>query len=229
MTNLVDIARTLVESIDREVTVLSIAGSKVFVCSTKYITVCKIVTDSSNNKYTVDKFVQDEWLELTPIGGAPAFNDTVLFAPEIKFLHGTPASVNNEYLAMEARELKKTPFIWLLENYTEESQEGDSSIDAAYNARFFFMEGAIEEQSNDKHNKEAIKPMKALTELFLDQIRADYNFRTLTDVTRTVRPRFGVEVLNRGSDRRILDAALSGYEMRLKLEVYDTSICKTNC
>ena len=229
MSNLVDISRAIVDAIDREIKVLDIQGLTVGVCSTKYITVCKIVTDSSDNQYMVDDFDEDNWVKLTPIGGAPAFNDTVLIAPAIKFLHGTPTSVNNEYLAMEARELKKTPFIWLLETYTEESQEGDSSIEAAYNARYFFMEGAVEEQPNDKHNKEAIKPMKALSELFLEVIRENTQFKTLTDVARTPRPRFGVEVVNRGSDRRILDAALSGYEMRLTLEIYDVKNCIKNC
>lgn len=229
MTDLVDISKAIVQAIDREIKVLDIQLPKVFVCTTKYITECKIVTDSSGNKYTVDKFEQDDWLELTPISPAPAFNDTVIFAPEVKFLHGTPTSVNNEYLAMESRQLKKTPFVWLLETYTEDSLELDSSIEAAYNARFFFMEGAVDEQSNDKIHTNAIKPMKALTEGFLDVIRGDFKFKTLSDIARTPRPRFGVEVLNRGSDRKILDAGLSGYDMRLKLEVYDVTLCKNNC
>lgn len=234
MTNLVDIIRAIVSEIDREVKVLSVASlgnneAKATVCSTKYITKCKIVEDSNGNQYEVINFERDDFVDLKPVGNAPEFNDTVIIATPITYLHGTPASVNNEYLTIESRETKKTPFIWLLETYEEQSLESDSSIEAAYTMRLFFMEGAVEEQANTKHNDEAIKPMKSLTELFLDVIREDFNFKTLSDVTRTPRPRFGVEVLNRGSDRRIIDAALSGYEMRLTLEVYDTTLCKTNC
>lgn len=229
MSNLVDISKEIVDSIDRNIKVLSIVGNRIYLCNTSYITKNKLIEDSNNNVYFVDDFVQDDWIEVTPQGNAPVFNDTIVIAPKITFLHGTPTSVNNEYLSIESRQIKKTPFIWLLETYSENTLEADSSIESSYSCRFFFMEGAIEEQTNDKHNDEAIKPMKALTDLFLNVIKNNYSFRRLNDITRVARPRFGVEVANKGSDRRILDDALSGYDLKMTLEVYNTTFCKNNC
>lgn len=222
MTNLVDIVRYLIQNMDLTILVTSQTANRLYVCETKHVTVGKTVTDDQGNEYKVTAFEEDNWIEVTP---DPLGTIITLTAPTVQYLHGTPASVNNEYLTISARQSKKTPFIWLLESYEEEEPGGDSAIEAIYRFRLFFMEGQVEEQSNDKHNENAIKPMRALSELFEAAILDDFSFKRPTDIVRKPRSRFGVEVTNRGSDRRIIDAALSGIEMELELEAYDTSTC----
>lgn len=236
MTNLSDIVEGWVATLNanyRETTVTAIGnnGTLLTVCSTLWITEDKIVTDSGGNKYKVTSIVFNESITVEPYDGAPVFNDTVVLAPIIQYLHGTPSSVNNEYLNIEEFQMNKTPIVWLLEPYEEEPLDPDSAFDASYNFRLFALEGIEEDRPNDDLNDFALKPMKQLTNFIEDIIDNDYNFRRLENrPSRRPRPRFGVEVSNRGSDRRILDAAMSGYEMGIApLEVYDLEACKTNC
>lgn len=234
MTNLSDIVEGWVATLNadyREAQVLGINGDVLTVCTTRWITEDKIVEDSQGNQYSVNSIVFNETITVTPINGAPAFNDTIVLAPLVRYQHGTPSSVNNEYLNVEEWQIEKTPILWLLEPYEEEPLEPDSSLDASYVFKLFALEGIEEERSNDDQNDFALKPMKQLTIYVEDIIDNDYNFKRLENrPSRKPRARFGVDVANRGSDRRIIDAALSGYEMGVSpLEVYDLEACKTNC
>ena len=230
MKNLVNIIQELIGRIPREIKVSSINGIRVYTCNTLYTTLCKIVTDSVGNKYTIIAFSQNEYLDLEPLDNAPAFDDTVVILAEITYLHGTPISTNNEYLLIESRQSKKTPFIWLLESYQETFLGAESSLEVVYDdIRLFFMDGAIEDESNDRQNELYIKPMQSLAQLFLDVINEDFTFKHPENTRLRPRARFGVEVTNKGNTRHIFNDGLSGAEMVINLEMYDVSICHQNC
>lgn len=225
--NLVDIVRQLIERIDLNINVNSIIGNKIFVCNTMHVTLGKIVKDEFGNEYRVIDFSFNEWIEVEPIGVSPnPFNSTVIVAPSILFLHGSPSSTNNEYALISNRTLSKTPFIWLLVSYDYDTLPADSSIVASYNARLFFMDWAnVPKWKNDQHNNLVIKPMENLSKAFTDVIEADYTFKRLEAFTRRPRPRFGVEITDKGSDKTIIHENLSGIDLSLKLEMYNTALC----
>lgn len=229
--NLVDIVKGIVAQIDLDITVLSTDGVNIVLCETLHITVGSTVGDGLGNEYLVTVLVDDTSIDVSPIGVAPTlFAGTIVVAPDITILHGSPSSTNNEYLGLDQVSREKTPFIWLLESYEYEQQPLDSSVVARYDARLFFMDLTDEELwINDQHNDLAIKPMENLQLAFKEVIDNDFTFKRMTSYRVRVRPRFGVEVTNQGSDDKIINEDLSGVEVNMTIELYDLSICNTNC
>ena len=227
MSNLVDIIEGIISKIDLNLTVKSTDGQLIELCDTLHITVGKIVKDELGNEYRVTDIVFNESITVVPIDSAPLFSGSTVVAPEITFLHGSPISTNEEYNKILDRDsLKKTPFIWLLESYEYENGSRDSSIVASYSARLFFLDLYYREWLNDEHNELAIKPMENLVRAFKNVIETDYSFKTLESFRSRVRPRFGVEVANKGSRDKIINEDLSGVEVNMSIELFDLSICK---
>lgn len=227
MTNLVDIIRYIIGNMNLSLTVSSIVGDKLYMCNTLFLSVGKVVTDSQGNLYEVTAVSLNEYIEVLPSGHSNPFTGSKVTAPPVLFLHGTPSSTNNEYLKLHGqRTLKKTPFIWLLESYEYDNLPTDSSVMASYKVRLFFMDWAnLNKWRNDEHNENAIKPMESLVRSFINAIEDDYIFKTLGSTTSRVRPRFGVEVNNKGSEKTIIHEGLSGVDLTLTLEIYDTTKC----
>lgn len=227
MSNLVDIIEGIISQIDLNLTVKSTDGQIIELCDTLHITVGKIVKDELGNEYRVTEIVFNESITVIAIGSAPLFSGSTVVAPEITFLHGSPISTNEEYNKVLDRDsLKKTPFIWLLESYEYENGSRDSSVVASYSARLFFLDLYYREWLNDEHNELAIKPMENLVQAFKNVIETDYSFKTLDSFRSRVRPRFGVEVANKGSRDKIINEDLSGVEVNMSIELFDLSICK---
>ena len=236
--NLVNIVRYIIDQISLDLQVNSIedifdglilVGNKIYVCNTLHITIGKIVKDSLGNEYVVKDFEFNKWVEVIIKDPLLPFTGLVLIAPEIMYLHGSPASTNNEYLLINSRTLKKTPFIWLLESYEYDNLPLDSSVVASYSVRLFFMDWAnVPKWKNDQHNELVIKPMENLSKAFTNVIENDYSFKRLGSFKTVVRPRFGVEVSDRGSDKVIINENLSGVDLSLTLELFNTEICCKN-
>jgi hypothetical protein len=226
--NLVDIVKGIVSKIDLNLTVVSTDGVTIFLCSTLHLTVGSTIEDGTGNKYIVTEILDNAYIKVDPLNGAPIFAGTVVIASDITVLHGSPASTNNEYLDIEQVSRDKTPFVWLLESYEYEQTSLDSSVVARYDARLFFMDLTYEELwINDQHNDLAIKPMENLQIAFKEVIDNDFTFKRMGNYRVRVRPRFGVEVTNQGSDDKIINEDLSGVEVNMTIELYDLSIC--NC
>jgi hypothetical protein len=233
MSNLVDIVQDIISLIDLNLQVKSITDMsgvyRVEVCKTTlHLTLCSRVQDDLGNIYEVTGISNNEYVDLTPVGHANAFTGNIIVTNPITYLHGSPSSVNNEYLQIDQLTRNKVPFIWLLETYTYTPQGQESSLEAEYSARLFFMAEELEKSwSNDDHNNLAIKPMENLANAFIEAVNGNFAFKTLTDYTIQVRPRFGVEVVNRGSREKIIEEFLTGIELNVNLELYSTNIC--NC
>ena len=69
--------------------------------------------------------------------------------------------------------------------------------------------------------------MENLVKAFREVIDNDFSFKSLDTFRSRVRPRFGVEVANKGNEDKIIDETLSGVEVNMNIELYDLSIC--NC
>ncbi len=233
MANLVDIIKNIVGQIDLVLPVLSITNGSgedtVYVCETTlHMTIGKIVTDSQGKDYIITDILNNVWVLVEPHGSnLDKFTGPTITAPPITVLHGTPSSAGHEYLELlSSVTLEKTPFIWLLEPYDTNQLEADTSLDASFNARLFFMDWAdLPEWPNDSHNNYAIKPMENLADAFVNVINEDYNYVTPPTPKRVIRPRFGVIRPDKGSDAMLISEDLSGVELTPTIEIFDSTVC----
>jgi len=227
MSNLVNILKDTISLIDLNVNVLSISGVRIYVCKTLHLTLGKIVKDELGNEYKVTAFSNNDWIEVEPYGHSLSFTGSIVVTPSITFLHGSPSSVDKEYAEIDQRTLNKTPFIWLLSPYDDEDGEKDSALDCSFSARLFFMDWCDEPLwQNDDHNTNVIVPMENLRDAFKSVIEGSYSFRSSTTVRSRPRSRFGVVVTNKGSESKIINEDLSGIEVNVQLDLFDTDICK---
>lgn len=228
MKNLIDVMKYILSSVDYSIPVSNIVDDKVFVCSTNGITIGKIVKDTNGNEYQVTAFEFNESVTLVPITDpSTPFTGNLLVSNKPLFLHGSPSSTNDEYLKINQRTSKKTPFIWLLESYVYDDLGVDSSVDLKFDLRLFIMDWAdASKWTNDDHNENVIKPMENIARMIKETIENDYNFKRLERFTIRPRSRFGVEITNKGSKGLIIHEDLSGVEVNFTLEVYETEQCK---
>lgn len=227
MANLVNILKDVISLIDLNLKVLSIQGNRIYVCRTLHVTLDKFVKDEFGNSYRVTAFIDNDWIEVEPFGHTNDFTGSIVVAPSITFLHGSPSSVNSEYKEVDQETAKKTPFIWLLEPYDTNDGDEDSILECSFSGRLFFMDEADEQAwENSEHNTNVIVPMENLKDAFKSVIEDSYSFRSTTSVSSRPRSRFGVVVTNKGSRSKIIEEDLSGLEVNIDLDLYDTNICK---
>ena len=227
MANLVNILKDVISLIDLDIKVLRFSGVRLELCKTLHLTIGKIITDSAGMKFKITDFKDNDWIEIEPFEHTNSFEGLVVTCPPITFLHGSPSSVNSEYAQVDQQTLNKTPFIWLLEPYDENDGDIDSALDCSFSARLFFMDWAYNQGwQNDQHNTNVIVPMSNLRDAFKEVINNSYSFRSTTIVRSNPRSRFGVVISNKGSSKTIINEDLSGIEVNVDLDLFDTDICK---
>ena len=231
MENLVDILNGIVNAIDLTIKVDSIVdnGNGTYtlnVCETKYLTVNKTIVDANTVDFKVISFVKDVSITVKDIANGIAFTTSSLTIPRPKLIHGTPKIANDEYKNLSKRTNKRTPFIWLLENYEFEDMGFNSEFDAKFRFKLFIMDWFEVNWKNDEHKEFAIKPMTELVDIIMDIIDNSFNFEERESHTVKIRPRFGVIITNQGNSDKIIDEDLSGVEVTMELKVFDTTQCK---
>jgi hypothetical protein len=124
---------------------------------------------------------------------------------------------------------QKTPLIWLLEIIRENKFGRGDVREFETELRVFFLDETDPTQFVTQDNRQQIvEPMENLAESFLDVVRSKRVFKTLVDYQITSFSRFGVET-DQGVIQNILDANLSGVELRFTLTKYKETNCKKNC
>lgn len=214
-----DIIKDVVNSMDLTIKVTSYAFNVLLVCRTLHVNYGKIVTDGRGLKYKVVDFVNDYSITVQPYGHLVNWDSSILNAPKPLFIHGGAYSVNEEYLSISNDTRKKTPFIWLLRGYNETINGRMSSIERIADVRLFFMDETNEPKwLNDEHDVYAINPMQNLVNLFIETIEKNPMFLPLENHRVKDRARFGVEIPQKGSERKIIDDDLSGCELNVVLQ-----------
>lgn len=220
----------LVAKMDLTIAVNSQIANKIFVCNTLHLNTQKTVIDSQGNEYQVSNWANNEWVELTPINGAPdPFNDTLINCPPVTYLYGTASSTNDEFSQIEVRMGEKVPLIWLYQNFKEKKYGRGSSLEREVAPRIFFLDQTdVVEWTNEEHRRQAIEPMANLADLLIATIEKDRKFKSIENTEQTQRPRFGVFIDDRGNERKILDPDLSGVEMQPTMIKYKSYSCECN-
>jgi hypothetical protein len=195
---------------------------KFFTCKTKWMRVGKIVTNPSDEQFVITAMEPNEWFQFEPISTG-SLND-VAFLPVPFGITGTKMNANIEWLKADSDLTKKTPIIWLLEMIRFTTFGRGSSVEFESDLRLFFLDetDAVNYYTMD-HRNNVVQPMNKLIDEFIDVILSNPIFKPVERVDRFTFSRFGVEREN-GAFQNVLDANLSGVELRFTLEKF-----KGNC
>lgn len=186
-------------------------------CDSKYARIGKYVTDEMDNKYLITEIDPDKWIKADDVSGN--FN-----LPNPYFLSGTRISANREWTISTEDLTQKTPIIWLLSDVRYQKFGRDSVFDWESEVRIFFLdEGDAENYYSADYISNVVYPMSRLAELFIDSVNNNRKYLTLDQWEIINFTRFGTEDQS-GYVQNILDANLSGVELRISLTKY-----KENC
>ena len=190
-------------------------------CCTYWLRPCKTITIDSID-YRIQSFVQNESLTIKGdvVPGLTTFTITPPF-----YKHGTPMATNNELFHVDNDQ--QLPLVWLLEILTQSVfQNEENPLDYSSDLRLFFLdEYDPEDDLTSDLYTDIIRPMQSMVEEFIKEVRKDGNYNDV-DEYRTINwSKFGVYTTNKGSTSKILDAYLSGIEVRITLEIMKIENC----
>lgn len=214
----------LVGSIDRSIVGDSITGPKVHFCNTKWARKGKTMINGFGQVYNILDVESDDYIIAQPVDPLGSFSVDTYYLTQPFFITGTKWATNREWTRADNNLLNKTPIIWLLETIQERVYGRGSSVERDIDIRLFFLdETNVAQFYTEDHRREVVKPMQELALAFIDAVRRNANYRDLDEYTLKTFSRFGVEN-DQGVFQNVLDANLSGVELRLTLSKY-----KDNC
>jgi len=197
---------------------------KTYSCDTKWARIGKIVKDSLNNEYLITDIAPNEWILTNDTDPLPPNLDGVVQLPVPYFISGTKLATNSEWTKATPNLLQKTPLIWLLEVIRLKGFGRQSAMELETDLRMFFLdETNVSQYYTADHRENVVYPMEQLAMEFINTIGRNRNFKTIEEYEMITFSRFGVERDN-GVFQNILDANLSGVELRIRLEKF-----KENC
>lgn len=227
MTNEVsNIIKGLCSSIDAEVFgVYDSNVDKTFICNTKWMRVDQIVEDANGDKYRILTIEYDEWVTWEPVDPNNQ-NDLegIITLPSPYWITGTQLAANREWTISTPNLSAKLPLVWLLEVLRMRKYGTGSTYDFDADIRLFFLdETNVAQYYTEDHRNNVMYPMEKLCEEFLKVVTEDARFVRYDDYELITFSRFGTEQRD-GMFANILDANLSGVELRIRLIKY-----KANC
>lgn len=230
MIKAIKILNELINSTVHTVTVNGIVdnGDNTFTLSTPFTYYLKdnspIVIDSIS--YKVVSFVMNESLTLKPLKGTTPVTATSFIIPPPTFLHGTPTAANNEYVRT-----KSNPFIWVLEFLEADyNNSTDSPVKGTFDFDIFFLTDVPQgDWLVTDHYEKAIYPMNNEIDYFLKILndRIDL-FGDIEGYKVINHVNFGNYVVNKGYDKKIIEANLSGSQLKISIP-YITEDCECGC
>ena len=224
-TEISNIVQGIVDSIDNTVVgTYEASTQRTLICDTKWLRAGKEVTDANDNIYTVTKVVEDTYIEVTPLLVANPPLEGVISLPAPFYITGTKIATNREWSISTNKLTEKTPLAWLLEIIRVTKRGRESAIDFESELRMFFLdETDILNYYTADHREQVVLPMEKLAKEFMRAIEKNRAFESVVEYQLITFSRFGVETAQ-GMFENILDANLSGVELRVNLVKY-----KVNC
>jgi len=194
-------------------------------CHTKWMRVGKSVCNVDGSEYKVNALNRDvEFFAEAVLGSATPLDKGAITLQSPFWISGTHIATNNEWAKASANLLSKTPLAWLLEALRMQKYGLGSTIDFDSDIRIFFLdETDIVNYYTADHREQVVEPMEELAKGFIDAVASNRKFKTIEDYEMLTFSRFGVERSD-GMFQNILDANLSGVELRVTLTKY-----KENC
>lgn len=214
-----NIDTTIIGEVDNNI------GKNTF-CDTKWARAGKqIVNLETLYTFNIIDVEEDEWIDALPVG-AGTFQSGPYQLPAPFYIHGTKKATNREWTISTNDLTQKTPIIWLLGpvRYTAFGRESSKEYEA--DLRLFFLdETDPTNYYTIDHMEQVVYPMEQLANAFLLSLQNDPNYASIDQHEVIEFSRFGTEQDN-GFFQNILDANLSGVELRFTLTRYKNNICK---
>ena len=193
------------------------AEQRMDVCNTKWARVGKTFT-YNGQQYPIQSISYNEWLTSTQ-----NITGTLSLASPY-FVPGTQISANREWTIADNNLMNKTPLVWLLHDIRYQKFGRQSVFDWAADLRLFFLdETNMTQYYTRDHIQNVVVPMSKLADEFIKVVNANRSYLTLDEWEVLNFTRFGTE-REQGVFSNILDANLSGVELRITLTKY-----KENC
>lgn len=220
-----NIVGTLVDQIDNTLSgVYEPSTGRTLVCKTKWARVGKTILNASDEAYKIKELQEDEWIIGDPVDPTSPPLEGTLYLADPFYISGTKMATNREWTISDSNMSNKTPLAWLLELIRIQKFGRESALEFNTSLRLFFLdETDITNYYTKDHRDNVVEPMSKLADEFLKVIQEDRQFETIEDYELITFSRFGVET-DRGMFENILDANLSGVELRVDLKRF-----KINC
>jgi len=187
------------------------------VCNTKWARVGKTIKDAQNNEFLITEINYDNWIKAGIIDGE-------ITLPNPYFVPGTKIEANREWTIAENDLTKKTPLVWLLHGIRYNSFGKESVLAWESDLRIFFLdETDVLNYYTKDHLNNVVIPMTKLAEEFIKVVKNNRQYQRIDEWEILEFSRFGSEQEN-GYFKNILDANLSGVELKITLKKY-----KENC
>ena len=206
----------LINSIDNTISVVyDSALMRSNTCLTKWARVGKPIASDIGDEFYLSGVEPNEWIQ----AGENELNG-IYYLPRPYFIAGTKIASNREWTLATPNLLEKTPIVWLLYDLEYKNYGRANTLDWESDIRLFFLdETDVTNYYTKDHTDNVVIPMSLLAEEFVKVIENDRQFLTLEEYDVINFTRFGTEQEN-GYFQNILDAYLSGVELRIKLSKY---------
>lgn len=199
-------------------------------CSSLWLRPCKAV-ELNGFKYRIIDFVSNKWIKVEPIkhNNQPLPGEHL--APKPVYFYGTVRMVNGQLNAI-GNSIDFTPMIYFVETYTENyDRDPETVINYETDISLLFMDDSNYEDwgKAEEHYTGAINPMRNLVNEFIKVVESSGKVGELDSFSIINHSNFGVFQNNQGHVRRLLEADLSGCELRLVLPVCVDLKCENQC
>lgn len=226
----IDIIRNVVAAMTFPIEVTAVTNPST---DTYVLTTCDIKHAQPGFKWTIDSVIYEiteidgDEKTITVTGSSPVVPGTWdLYTPF--FFHGTVSQTNID-LKEELDAAKKTPLVWMLENFTDEIfDDPEDAKDRIIKLRLFFLTqpGKASEKTDPRYHH-CIEPMRRLQENFIAKLRkmpGRFDLREF-DYELMNYAKFGVFITEKGMPANYFSSPLSGVEMKFSLTVLKTGAC----
>jgi len=141
------------------------------------------------------------------------------------YKHGTPMATNNELFHVDNDQ--QLPLVWLLEILTQSVfQNEENPLDYSSDLRLFFLdEYDPEDDLTSDLYTDIVRPMHSMVDEFIKEVKKDGNYNDVDEYMTINWSKFGVYTTNKGSTSKVLDAYLSGIEVKITLEIMKITDC----
>lgn len=199
---------------------------KMYVCgSVKWARVGKTLRTNTSLSYfpivSVDYVENSLILDFPkdPEGAPISWTGSTGTLNDLYFFVGTPLKTNEEWLLFSNNEMLKTPFIWLVEPTKEKKYGVDSIVERESEVHLLLLDNnnSANFLTKDVHNNRLGAMYNLVTEIentINDNVKW---FKQLETINVKNFNRFGTETIQ-GFDANIIDADLTGVEMRFSLK-----------
>ncbi len=192
------------------------------VCNSHYLHPMQVI-ELNSVSYTVLKV--DVNNEITVTGSVlPSIGKYEIRNP--LFIIDTPTGANNE-LILQNQDVKRHPFIWLVEQFnTDIDTENSLNISESLAKILFLTYADNNEWLYNSHYKNCLLPMKNLAVNVIKEIENKFSGK-IERITFKNLPRFGVYKSDKGSEKLLLSEQLSGVELTAKIPIRKWAVsCK---